>query len=66
MKKIETSIFEERYRVVTVESDRLLIRGIVSGKVLTIVHPPGTCLTGLEYPRGTLIVLSDPTTGPLN
>ena len=30
------SIFDEKYRVVAIESDHLLIRGVVSGKVLTI------------------------------
>jgi hypothetical protein len=42
----EMSIFDEQYRVVAVESDRLLVRGILSGDVLTIINPePETCLT---------------------
>ena len=36
MKETEKSIFEERYRVVSVESDRLLVRGVLSGEMLTI------------------------------
>lgn len=66
MKIIENSIFEEQYRVVAVESDQLLIRGIISGKVLAIACPPETSPTLSDYPPGTLIVLSDPTSGPLN
>jgi hypothetical protein len=34
----EMSIFDEQYRVVAVESDRLLVRGILSGDVLTIIN----------------------------
>jgi len=39
MKGAETSIFEQQYRVVAVESDRLLVRGILSGEVLTTSTP---------------------------
>ena len=67
MKKTEKSIFEERYRVVAVESDRLLVRGILSGAVLTIVNPePETPLTEEDYPPGKLIALTDPSSAPLN
>jgi hypothetical protein len=31
------SIFDERYRVVAVEGDHLLVRGVLSGEVLTII-----------------------------
>ncbi len=56
-----TAIFEEKYRVVTVESQRLVIRGIESGKVLTIVNPePGVPLTAADFPPGKLIALTDP------
>jgi len=56
-----TAIFEEKYRVVTVESQRLVIRGIESGKVLTIVNPePGVPLTEADFPPGKLIALTDP------
>ena len=67
MKETETSICEEQYRVVAVESDRLLIRGILSGEVLTIINPePQTLLTQEDYPPGKLIALTDPSTAPLN
>lgn len=61
------SLFEERYRVVAVESDRLVVRGVTSGTVLTIVNPqPESPLTEDEYPPGKLIALSDPTNAPIN
>jgi hypothetical protein len=61
------SIFDEKYRVVAIEGNRLFIRGIVSGHVLTIVNPePETPLTQVEYPRGKLIALTDPSAAPLN
>jgi hypothetical protein len=61
------SIFDEMYRVVAVEGNRLLIRGIRSGDVLAIVNPePETPVTPAEYPPGRLIALSDPSAAPLN
>jgi hypothetical protein len=61
------SIFEEQYRVVGIEGDRLVIRGILSGAVLTIVNPePDTPLTTEEFPPGKLIALTDPSAGPEN
>jgi hypothetical protein len=67
MKEPEGSIFEERYRVVAVEDDRLLVRGIVSGQVLTIINPePETPLKKEDYPPGKLIALTDPSAAPLN
>jgi hypothetical protein len=67
MKGTEKSIFEEQYRVVAVESDRLLGRGVVSGEVLTIINPvPGAPLTQEDYPPGRLIALTDPSTVPQN
>jgi hypothetical protein len=67
MKETEKSIFEEEYRVVAVESDRLLVRGVLTGEVLTIVNPePETPLTREDYPPGKLIALTDPSTAPLN
>jgi hypothetical protein len=39
MKEAGMSIFDEQYRVVDVESDRVLVRGILSGEVLTIINP---------------------------
>ncbi|HMD16326.1 MAG TPA: hypothetical protein VKH18_06630 [Terriglobales bacterium] len=61
------SIFDEKYRVVAIEGDRLLIRGVVSGDVLAIVNPePETPLTQEDYPLGKLISLTDPSVAPLN
>ena len=61
----QPSIFEEQYRVVGIEGDRLVIRGILSGAVLTIVNPePETPLTPEEFPPGKLIVLTDPSAEP--
>jgi hypothetical protein len=61
------SIFEEQYRVVSIEGDRLVIRGILSGDVLTIINPePDTPLTQEDYPVGKLIALTDPSQTPLN
>jgi hypothetical protein len=66
MKK-KPSIFDERYRVVAIDGDRLVIRGIQSGEVLTIVNPePETPLTREEYPTGKLIALTDPAATPQN
>lgn len=59
----KTSIFDEQYRVVAIQGDRLVIKGISSGAVLTIINPePATPLTPEDYPRGKLIALSDPST----
>jgi hypothetical protein len=67
MKESEMSIFDEQYRVVAVESDRLLVRGILSGEVLTIINTePETPLSQEDYPLGKLIALTDPSTVPLN
>ena len=61
------SIFDEQYRVIAIEGDRLVIRGILSGDVLTIVNPePETPLTHEDYPPGKLIALTDPSVAPLN
>jgi hypothetical protein len=55
------SIFDEKYRVVGIESDRLLLRGIHSGEVLTIVNPESAIpLSEDDYPVGKLIALTDP------
>ncbi|MGA8153438.1 MAG: hypothetical protein WB952_20980 [Terriglobales bacterium] len=63
----EKSIFDQQYRVVAVEGDRLVVRGILSGEVLTIINPePQTPLSQEEYPPGKLIALTDPSTAPLN
>ena len=60
-------IFDEKYRVVGVERDRLLLRGVHSGDVLTILNPePEFPLTQEEYPVGKLIALTDPSSAPPN
>ena len=65
--KPKGDVFDEKYRVISVESQCLTIRGVRSGKVLTIVNPdPETPLSAAEYPPGKLIKLSDPSAAPLN
>jgi hypothetical protein len=55
------SIFDEQYRVVGVDGDRLTVKGVHTGDVLTIVPPePQEPLSRDEYPVGKLIALSDP------
>ncbi len=61
------SIFDEKYRVVGVESDRLLVRGVHSGDVLTIINPePEMPLSQKDYPVGKLIALTDPSSTLIN
>ncbi len=58
------AIFDEPYRVIGVESQRLTIRGVRSGEIMTIVNTAPECpLTAEEYPLGQLIALSEPSTG---
>jgi hypothetical protein len=65
--KNQGQIFDEKYRVVSVESQSLTIRGVRSGKVLTIVNPnPESPLRPADFPPGKLIRLSDPSTSPFN
>jgi len=60
-------IFDENYRVLDVEADRLLLRGVRSGDVLTVINPaPEIPLTEDEYPVGKLIALTDPSCAPPN
>lgn len=67
MSETRAALFEENYRVLAVESQRLTIRGVRSGEVLTIVNPdPETPLSPSEYPPGKLIALRDPGEEPLN
>jgi len=55
------SIFDEKYRVVGVENDRLRVQGVHSGDVLTIINPqPEIPISQEDYPLGKLIGLSDP------
>jgi hypothetical protein len=61
------SVFDEKYRVVGIEGDRLLLRGVHSGDVLTILNSePEIPLSQEEYPVGKLIALSDPASAPGN
>jgi hypothetical protein len=63
----QASIFDEKYRVVAIQGDQLVIKGVVSGNVLTIVNPePATPLTLEDYPPGKLIALTDPSVAPPN
>jgi len=62
-----SGIFDEEYRVVSVESQSLTIQGVRSGQVLTILtEDPGVALTPADYRPGQLIALSDPSNGPLD
>jgi hypothetical protein len=55
------TVFDEKYRVVGVEADRLLVRGVHSGDVLTIMNSaPEVPISAEEYPVGRLIALTDP------
>ena len=63
----QPDIFDEEYRVVSVESQRLTIQGVRSGQVLTIMaQNPGIPLTAADYRPGQLIALSDPLSRPVN
>ena len=67
MKAENRKIFDEEYRVVAVESQRLTIQGVRSGEVLTIVTQNlGAPLSAAEYPPGRLITLHDPSGSPPN
>jgi hypothetical protein len=60
------AIFDEKYRVVAVGSQRLIIRGVRSGDVLVINTDPEIPLSQEEYPLRKLIALTDPSTAPSN
>ena len=67
MKAENRKIFDEEYRVLAVESQRLTVQGVQSGEVLTIkTENPEAPLTAAEYPPGRLITLSDPWGTPGN
>jgi hypothetical protein len=60
----ETALFDERYRVIAVDDQSLVLRGVRSGDVLTITNAdPQTPLRQEDYPPGKLIALSDPASG---
>jgi len=59
----ETAIFDQRYRVIAVDPEGLLLRGESSGDVLRITNADSeTPLTEEDYPLGKLIALTDPST----
>jgi hypothetical protein len=61
------AIFDENYRVVAVESQRLTIQGVLSGEIMTIVNTaPESPLTQEDYPLGQLIALTDPSSSLQN
>jgi hypothetical protein len=53
-------LFEEEYRVLAVDGQKLTIQGVRSGEVLTIVNQTPAPLKEADYPPGKLIALSDP------
>ena len=62
-KETAMAIFDETYRVVGVESQRLILRGLDSGEVLTVINAdPETPITDEDYPLGKIIRLFDPST----
>lgn len=54
------TIFDERYRIIAVDSQSLVIRGLVTGKVLVINADPAHPVDQQYFPVGKLIELSDP------
>ncbi len=57
----DSGLFNEKYRVVAVEAERLTVKGIITGIVLTIVNSdPAMPLSAEQYPLGKLVALSDP------
>ena len=60
------TIFDEEYKVIAVESQRLVICGILSGNILVINTDPDHPLTQDAFPHGKLIALRDPSTFPPN
>ncbi len=60
------AIFDEQYRVVAIDSQRLVIRGVRSGEVLVINADPEVPLVPEDYPLGKLIALSDPSAATAN
>ena len=59
-------IFDEQYRVISVEAHRLIIRGVCSGDVLVVNADPEIPLNEENFPVGKLIALSDPSTARPN
>ena len=57
------TIFDEKYKVVALEEQCLIIRGVLSGNVLIINTGPEFPITEEAFPPGKLIALSDPSFG---
>jgi hypothetical protein len=66
MNEDHMAIFDEQYRVVGIDSQRLVIRGVRSGEVLVINADPEVPLVPEDYPLGKLIALSDPSAATAN
>jgi hypothetical protein len=58
--KVGMAIFDEEYRVIAVESQRIVIRGVLSGNELVIRTSLEFPLSEEAFPVGQLIRLSDP------
>ena len=57
-------IFGERYRVIAVDAQNLVVKGVKSGEVVTITNAdPATPFSQKDYPPGKLIAISDPSSG---
>ncbi len=58
------AIFEERYRVIAIDEQNLVVQSVRTGDVLTITNAdPENPLTEKDYPPGKLIRLNDPSKG---
>ena len=63
----ENGLFQESYRVVAVDEQNLVLRGVRSGEVVTITNAdPENPISAEHYPPGRLIALSDPSAGVQN
>jgi hypothetical protein len=60
------TIFDEEYKVIAVENQRIVIRGVLSGNVLVIKTAPEFPLSEGGFSSGQLITLSDPAAGAPN
>jgi len=57
------AIFDETYRVVGVENQRLILQGLDSGEVRTVMNSEHeTPIKEEDYPLGKIIRLFDPST----
>lgn len=60
----DPGMFEERYRVIAVDAQNLVVKGVTSGEVVTITNAnPAKPFSQKDYPPGKLIAISDPSTG---